>query len=284
MDGIHLGGGVVLFENAITVPQFEILPHIDEMKERWRRENFEIVYDENGKAIHAINKGGFIYSMDAMNSAPVRVQGLSHPFFHSCEAAIYAKLLEYIEFFPALLQCLWWKSAGHVLCYESGASLGLHCDNDVNYRYGYIPDTEHATRNVVSALIYLNDSTDDNLVPYSFSGGKMDIPYFDIEITPQTGSILFMPANYLGAHVVKEVTRGVRYSYLSWFAQGDAAPAKGVSPKAWGSGNDVIDGQWWLETVIEDYKDSVMRRHAGDQSTINKLLHVQSRQHDHAKN
>lgn len=283
MEGVHLGGGNVLFENAIQVPQDIILAHIEERKEQWRSQNFEIVYDADGNPIHAINKGGFIYSLEAMRSAPVRVQQLSHPFFKECESAIYAKLLEYIEFFPSLLQCLWWKSAGHVLCYETGASLGLHCDNDVNYRYGYIPETEHATRNVVSALIYLNDSTDNTGVPHSFSGGTMDIPYFDIEITPKTGSILFMPANYLGAHVVNPVTRGTRYSYLSWFAQGGPHEEHGISPNIPTGDEEVIDGQWWLTSVIQDYEQSVLKRHGSNPMKIKDLIHIHSRQNDHNK-
>ena len=276
----HLGGGTVLFKNVLDVPKTELIEHLSEIKENWRKENFKIVYDKDGNPLHAINKGDFIYDIESMNSAPVRIQSLTHPFFRECDDAVYQCLLEYIELFPAVLQCLWWRSTGHVLCYDEGASLGLHCDNDVNYRYGAIPKTEHATRNVVSALVYINDSTDDESVDYSFSGGHMSIPYFGLDITPTSGDILLMPAGYLGAHEIHKVTRGTRYSYLSWFAQGSEDKEKGVSPI-------VPDeyyknaGQWWLTSIIEDYDKHISAKYEHPTGTNEKLFAFRTREKDH---
>ena len=153
----RLGGGVVVFRNAIGIPQDSIIPHLEHLKEDARSQMFTIVKDESGNSLHAINQGGFIYDLEKTSKAPVRIMNLDHPFFAECEKALYSALLQYIEMFPAILQSLWWKSEGHILAYDKGGALGFHSDNDVNYRYGAVPPTEHATRNVLSALIYFND-------------------------------------------------------------------------------------------------------------------------------
>lgn len=280
----NLGGGCVLFKNAIHVPQDTIIPLLEELKHTAREKMFTIVYDEAGKPTHALNQGGFIYDLEKIEKAPVRIMNLSHEFFHDCEDAIYAALLQYIELFPAILQSLWWKSEGHLLAYDVGGRLGFHCDNDVNYRYGALPPTEHATRNVVSALVYLNDCVDpgEEETPYSYSGGHMSIPYFDIDIKPKTGDILLFPANYLGAHEIFEVTRGTRYSYLSWFAQGSDHEDKGISPQHEKTGK-VIGGQYWLKTIIEDYENYIVNKYPEAALRPQHLLAMTGRPKDHVK-
>jgi len=278
----HLGGGVVRFPKAMEFDQDAVIPMIDEMAEEWKARNFTIVRDESGTPIHAVNQGGFIYSLDMIDSSPVRIQNLSGEFFERCERVIYSCLMEYIELFPSILQCIWWKSSGHVLRYERGAALGLHCDNDVNYRYGQFPGTEHATRNVVSCLIYLNDCVDDpgsDSVPYSFSGGRMTVPYFDITITPSKGDVVFLPANYLGAHEILPITGGKRYSYLSWFAQGSAHEEKGINPVAEPRSDGVLDGQYWMKDLLSDYEKHLSSKY--DDEERNRKTHIQSRQNDH---
>lgn len=280
LEGKHLGGGTVLFENAITVPQDDLISYLEKEKERWREENFTIIYDDAGSPIHTVNKGGFIYSLDAYKRAPVRIQELTHPFLKECDDRVYQALLAYIEIFPAILQCLWWKSGGHVLCYDEGASLGFHSDNDVNYRYGAMPQLDHATRNVISVLVYFNSCTDDGSESdYGFKGGHMSIPYFDIDITPKTGSIILMPANYLGAHEIHEITKGSRYSYLLWFAQGTPAPEHGVNP-VMSDGEYHSGGQWWLDTLIEDYDNHIKRKYPNGGVPENLTL-FKSRAKDH---
>jgi predicted 2-oxoglutarate/Fe(II)-dependent dioxygenase YbiX len=266
---INLGGGVVRFDGVIDVPMPEILQLIDSLSQDSLNEQYEYILDESGKQTHAVNKSGFIYELDEISKNPIRIQELKHPFFRKCEETIYQCLLEYIEMFPSALQCLWWKSEGHVLKYPTGAKLGFHCDNDVNYRYGQMPPFEHATRNVISVLVYLNSNCDDgDCGEHSFTGGAMDIPYFGITIKPRMGTILFMPANYLGAHEIHEVTSGSRYSYLSWFAQGSPNQERGISPQEPG-GTDYrpVGGQWWLPTIVEDYERYLMAKY-GDEGKI----------------
>ena len=282
MKGVHIGGGTVVFENALEIPQNEVLPHIDSLKNKWREQNFTYVYDSEGNPVHAVNNGGFVYSLELASASPTRVQDLQHSFFKTCDDAIYQALLEYIEIFPSILQCLWWKSGGHVLCYDKGGRLGFHCDNDINYRYGDSPQTEHATRNVVSALVYLNDCVegDDEQRDFSFSGGHMKIPYFDIDIKPKAGTIVLMPANYIGAHEIMEVTGGCRYSYLTWFAQGSPDEARGIKPKVQAEWLDT-SGQWWLTSLVEDYENHILNKYPEPSSRKPNLLNFRRRDRDH---
>lgn len=285
MEPIHLGGGTVIFKNAIDVPQDIVIPYLESLKEQARSEMFDYVYDDSGEPIHVINQGGFIYELDDIMKSPVRIQnGLTIPFFEECEEAIYKALLMYVEMFPAILHCLWWRSVGHILAYDKGAKLGFHSDNDVNYRYGAEPQMQHATRNVLSALIYLNDCMDEGEEekPYSFSGGHMSIPYFDIDIKPEKGMICLMPANYLGAHEIFEVTRGTRYSYLGWFAQGSADPDRGVRP--FNTKEEMAMGnQLWLKTIIEDYGSYIDSKYEnGNMPEQLKLFSSRKMDHTHA--
>lgn len=259
----HLGGGVVLFEDAISVPTQEIIELIDSLSDKSIKDQYTYMKDDDGKPSHALNKSGFIISLDEISKMPIRVQELCHPFFSECEDIAYKCLMQYIEMFPAILQCLWWKTEGHALKYPTGASLGFHCDNDVNYKYGQLPKLENATRNVVSVIVYLNSNCDSSdCDELSFSGGEMVIPYFGITIKPKSGTIVFVPANYLGAHEILEVKSGSRYSYLMWFAQGSPNPESGVSPREPREkiGKD-IGGQWWLPTLIDDYENYLLDKY-----------------------
>jgi predicted 2-oxoglutarate/Fe(II)-dependent dioxygenase YbiX len=281
-DVESLGGGVVVFRNAINIPQDTLIPYLEELKEKARGEMFTIVKGEDGAPLYALNQGGFKYDIAKMNKTPVRMMNLEHPFFQECEDALYKTLLQYVEMFPAILQCLWWRSEGHVLAYDEGAALGFHSDNDVNYRYGAVPPTDHATRNVLSALVYFNDSIDEGEeeTPHSFSGGHMTIPYFDVDIRPRTGDICLFPANYLGAHEILEVTRGTRYSYLGWFAQGSEHQERGVNPLH-EKKSEVIGGQYWMKTLVEDYEAYIIDKYPDAVTRPSHLLAVSSRQKDH---
>lgn len=268
---INHGCGIVTFKNAHLVDYEKMLPRLENLEREATEKNFKIVYDADGKPLHAINEGGFIYSLDSMDRAPLRLQKLGTDWYDEFETVLYFSLLKYIEIFPAILPCLWWKSVGHILSYSSGASLGLHCDNDVNYRYGHIPVEQHATRNVVSAIIFLNSSGKD------FEGGTMTFPYANVEIIPSMGDVLFFPANYIAAHQINTVTSGKRYSYLAWFAQGSGQQEHNINPTNVLTENG---GQIWLEEIIEDYDAYVMAKY-GNSAPAGIIAH-KSRANDHA--
>ena len=282
----NLGGGVVVFENAIDVPQREIIELLDSLSEKSLSENYEYVKNQNGEIIHAKNKSGFIYELESISKTPVRIQNLNHDFFWKCEKTIYSCLLQYIELFPSVLQCLWWRTEGHALKYPTGSHLGLHCDNDVNYRYWQFPPVENATRAVLTALIYINNSCDEGgCGENSFSGGEMVIPHAGVTIKPKSGDIVFMPSNYMGAHEILEVTSGCRYTYLTLFSQGSGQDDKGITPMdpdLYIEKTDrPIGGQWWMKNIISDYDEYLMKKYGDEGKIPTKAMPFKSRKDDH---
>jgi hypothetical protein len=282
-DVKNLGGGVVVFENAIDVPQKEIISLIDELSEKSLSEQYEYVKNESGEIVHAINRSGFIFELESIAKTPIRIQNLNHPFFWKCEEAVYKCLLQYIELFPGILQCLWWRTEGHALKYPTGAKLGLHCDNDVNYRYGQFPPVENATRAVITVLVYLNDNCEDgDCSEMSFSGGEMVIPHVGVTIKPKAGSIVFMPSNYLGAHEILEVTSGCRYTYLCLFSQGSAQDDRGITPMDPDLYTDrPVGGQWWMKNIVGDYDKYLMDKYGDEGKIPNEVMPFKSRKNDH---
>lgn len=282
----NLGGGVVVFENAIDVPQREIIELLDSLSEKSLSENYEYVKNQNGEIIHAKNKSGFIYELESISKTPVRIQNLNHDFFWKCEKTIYSCLLQYIELFPSVLQCLWWRTEGHALKYPTGSHLGLHCDNDVNYRYWQFPPVENATRAVLTALIYINNSCNEGgCDENSFSGGEMVIPHAGVTIKPKSGDIVFMPSNYMGAHEILEVTSGCRYTYLTLFSQGSGQDDKGITPMdpdLYIEKTDrPIGGQWWMKNIISDYDEYLMKKYGDEGKIPIKAMPFKSRKDDH---
>jgi len=283
VDIKNLGGGVVVFENAINVPQEEIIRLLDELSEKSLSEQYEYVKNDSGKIIYAKNRSGFIYELESISKTPIRIQNLNHDFFWECEKTIYSCLLQYIELFPWVLQCLWWRTEGHALKYPTGSKLGLHCDNDVNYRYGQFPPVENATRAVLTVLVYINDSCDgpecdDN----SFSGGEMVVPHAGATVKPKSGNIVFMPSNYLGAHEILEVTSGCRYTYLALFSQGSGQDDRGISPMDPDAYTDrPIGGQWWMKNIISDYDDYLMNKYGDEGKIPTEVMPFKSRKNDH---
>lgn len=278
-----LGGGVVVFEDVIDVPVGEIVQIIDRLAVESIKEQYEYVLGEDGEPIHAVNRSGFIFELESIAKTPIRIQNLNHPFFWKCEEAVYKCLLQYIELFPGILQCLWWRTEGHALKYPTGAKLGLHCDNDVNYRYGQFPPVENATRAVITALVYLNDNCEDgDCGEMSFSGGEMVIPHVGVTIKPKAGSIVFMPSNYLGAHEILEVTSGCRYTYLCLFSQGSAQEDRGITPMDPELYTDrPVGGQWWMKNIVGDYDKYLMDKYGDEGKIPNEVMPFKSRKNDH---
>ena len=270
---INHGYGIVTIKNACNVDFANMTERLEKLEKIAIEENFTIVYNDEGNPIHAVNQGGFIYSMELMQASPLRLMSLGEDWYDKFEGDIYKGLMQYIEMFPALLPCLWWKTTGHILSYSKGASLGIHSDNDVNYRFGYAPESQHATRNVVSAIIFLNSHGED------FTGGSMKFPYANVEIFPSAGDLLFFPANYTAAHEITTVDSGKRYSYLAWFAQGSEQPERSVNPQMTPT---PTGGQVWLTSVIQDYEEFLVNKYGESEIPEHVALH-RSRQKDHGE-
>lgn len=274
----HLGMGIVLFKNAIDVDQDLIIPFLEGLKENALKEDYTIIYDGQ-KPIYGINRSGHRYSLEDINKSCSHIMAFINDstdvkissFFKECEDTMYNALLHYVELFPMLLPCLWWRTQGHVVAYGHGATFGLHCDNDINYQPGAEPDQQLAIRNVVGCLIYLNSSVENESLINNreFVGGQLVFPYAGVEYFPEAGDLIMFPSNYLATHEVKESKFNNRYGYVGYFAQGSEHPERGIKIRY---PSDKIDsGQVWMPEIVNDYKNFVFSKHT-DPKIIEALL------------
>ena len=83
--------------------------------------------------------------------------------------------------------------------YSEGGFMSRHCDN-IHHSHG-----QHYGYPQVSALVFLNDD---------YEGGEFIVAgeiYF-----PKKGSALIFPSNFMYPHEVGAVTKGTRWSVLTW--------------------------------------------------------------------
>jgi hypothetical protein len=241
------GGGVIQFHSAVSVPQEKILPYIDKYSSVPMC-GFTLEEKEDGTK-RAVDFEGREFPYESLLAMPMRLGGDQNDgpvewhtpddikdFFVECEKALYRGLIRYIDIFPMILNTVWWKNRGHCLKYLPGASLGLHNDNDTNYRtkdgQRYFTGRGVAMGQTVNAIVYFNDD---------FDGGEFYFPYSNINIKPKPGDIVFFPANYLGTHGVAPVKEGIRYTYLSQFGHGETPNTEVV---------EALDSKDWLPPVF----------------------------------
>jgi predicted 2-oxoglutarate/Fe(II)-dependent dioxygenase YbiX len=85
--------------------------------------------------------------------------------------------------------------------YSKNKKMAEHCDH-IHDMF----DGERKGIPVLSVLGILNDN---------YKGGEF-IMFQDEEIKFKTGDLLIFPSNFLYPHRVEPVTKGVRYSFISW--------------------------------------------------------------------
>ena len=84
--------------------------------------------------------------------------------------------------------------------YEESKEMALHCDH-IHSMF----DGERKGVPILSVLGLLNDD---------FEGGEFFM--IDKQREFSKGDILIFPSNFIYPHVVKPVTKGIRYSFISW--------------------------------------------------------------------
>ena len=235
VEAQHLGGGVVLFKNALEWDWDKITDLAEEVCVREHSSMYtESVDPETGKFAY-LNRSGFYFrpeSIDQMPRRGSRIHQDDRPevieFLTFLEEARDAYLMKYIEMFPIAFKTIWWKIKGHIVSYKPGGYLGPHSDASSDWVYGvHEPKDQLATRSTIANLIYFNSSvdTEEELDGKNFTAGHHYFNYFDITVKPERGDLIMFPANYMGAHEVKPVGAGIRYSYLGWYAHGTPNPA-----------------------------------------------------------
>jgi len=261
----ELAPGIIVIKKAFDIDQDLILNHIDQRAQKAHETRWS--YKEIDGVTYGINEDGFRYRMEDVPAAPVRILDPVNPyteediknFFVYLEEQIYKSLIKYIDYYPLMIGSIWWKTRGHILRYGDGGILGCHADNDTNYKVTkgirYMPKGMVASRQTCGALIYLNDCVDseDQLNGKNFTGGHLRFVHLNISYKPQKGDIIFFPTNYVAAHDVERMGKGVRYSYLTFFGQGASDL----------SSNIVITEpdqsfEWcppvWLNNIYDDYE------------------------------
>jgi hypothetical protein len=277
--------GIVLFKKAINIDQELIIPYLASLKQEAIKKDYTIIYDEDNNATHAVNRSGHRYALEDIESSCSHIMEFATPnvdpkyinFFQQCEDSIYQSLLRYIEIFPMILPCLWWRTQGHIVAYGPGSSFGLHCDNDVNYKPGFVPDQQLAIRNVCGAIIYFNDSVASNpdANKYEYSGGDIVFPYAKVRYSPKAGDIIMFPSNYLATHEVEPCIEGSRYGYVGYFAQGSSDIDRGINIR---DKSDIIDsGQVWIPELFNDYISYLDSKYKGSEEDNSELYRPTNR-------
>lgn len=263
--------GIVLFKNVLPMKEHDyILDFARSLRSKALKDDFTFINDDLGNPLYAINRSGHRYTMEDVDIACNHIVDFMHEgldkkyfdFFNACEDVLYACMLRYVELFPMMLTCLWWRTQGHIVGYGKGARFGKHCDNDVNYQPGAEPDQQLAIRNVLGAIIYFNNSASSSSEVKSnndYIGGEITFPYANFTYSPKAGDVLMFPSNYLGTHKVLECKEGERYAYVGYFAHGSNDPSRGVNIR---QPSEVMDsGQVWMPNIVEDYLKSIEKRH-----------------------
>ena len=97
------------------------------------------------------------------------------------------------------LESSWCVSEIQILKYHVGGHYKFHIDNALN-----IPRT-------YSCILFLNDDYEGGDLVFKFPGEDNEY-----KIKTQKNSVVVWPSNFLYPHSVKPVTKGERYSVVSW--------------------------------------------------------------------
>ena len=271
-EAVDLGGGVILFPNAINMDWPNVVSSVSSfIEEEWNDMYKPGVDPETGKDI-LINKSGYFFSEESINQMPRRASATHRKMdpeimalLSFLEGSKDKYLLKYLEIFPLAYKCIWWKVKGHFLEYKKNVYLGSHSDISADYIYGVVEPTDQlALRNVITCLVYLNDSIeeDDQEIENSYIGGEHYFNYLNISYKPKKGDILFFPSNYIAAHEVKPVINGVRYSYLGWYSQGTPNPAvnESVTDPLIDPQSAAHDTNVYMPSLAKDFRDYLISK------------------------
>ena len=115
---------------------------------------------------------------------------------------LHSTILEYIESFK-FDWYIGWEGFSEMKFnrYSPGQTMQNHCDHIQS-----LFDGERRGIPTLSIIGILNDD---------YEGGEL-IMFEDKKIDTKKGDLLIFPSNFLYPHKISPVTRGVRYSYVSW--------------------------------------------------------------------
>ncbi len=260
-----LGGGVIRFPGVVNIDREKISVWCDANAQKAHEQRWTYHKDRDG-VTYATNEDGNKFSLEQIEEVPVRllnpVEKDTDPemieTFRYWEDQIYKCLIKYIDEYPMVLGTLWWRSRGHLMRYDEGDYLGIHNDNDSNFRSTqgkrYVPKGQMQMRQVVAIMLYPNDcvNSEEEYDGTNYVGGNLFFPYLDVEITPKQGDIFIFPTNYMATHGVKTVVKGHRYGYLEFWSQGNSDESVLISV-AEASEADGWCRPHWIDNLYDDY-------------------------------
>ena len=85
---------------------------------------------------------------------------------------------------------------------------------EVGHFYLAHVDSFHTVNRQVSFIINLNDNYEGGNVIFKHPSGRHTQKIFDLK----RGDLLLFPSNFMYPHEVRQVTKGTRYSIVSWYA------------------------------------------------------------------
>ena len=85
---------------------------------------------------------------------------------------------------------------------------------EVGHFYKTHVDSFHTVNRQLSIIINLNDTFEGGSVVFSHPTGRYAHKILDLKI----GDLLLFPSNFMYPHEVTPITKGTRYSIVSWYA------------------------------------------------------------------
>lgn len=138
---------------------------------------------------------------------------------------IYPLLTAYYEVgeSPRYVRSEGWQFLG----YGEGFFFSNHCDNSVGGHMSLDPKFQRGTwwtntpARKFTVLLYLNDQREDYAPGGTYSGGDLVLTRAfkngeRVKFQPKAGNLIAFPSNFLYSHEVWPVTRGYRFSCVTW--------------------------------------------------------------------
>lgn len=94
-----------------------------------------------------------------------------------------------------------WHEPYQLLKYKGGQEYKQHYDGQGK-----------SVNRILSAVCYLNND---------FEGGEIEFPYHKVTIKPEPGMLVIFPSNYAYSHIAHPVTKGAKYTLVTWLRDSD---------------------------------------------------------------
>jgi hypothetical protein len=156
------------------------------------------VTSDNGSTINENTRDTSIIGIPYTNHDNIDFTNTSTTFFTTLSSIFY-KYFNNLErdYFDSYNFSTSWHDGYSILKYSTGQKFTNHIDDHKDYIRR------------VSTIYYMNDD---------YVGGEINFPRFNISYKPKANELLIFPSNYIYNHSVSSVTKGTRYSVVSWMS------------------------------------------------------------------